>query len=66
VKLIGVDAGDVHEHRERGRIRRPEAVELRPEAAAHAREARHLPEVREQLVDLVDQVSSPGHRVRES
>jgi hypothetical protein len=66
VELLGVDAGDVHEHRERGRVRRPEAVELGPEAAAQAGEPRHLPEVREQLVDLVDQVSSPGHHVRES
>src|SRR4029453_7625062 len=66
VELLRVDARDVHEHRERGRIRGPEAAELRPEAAAHAREARHLPEVREQLVDLVDQISSPSHRVRES
>ena len=51
VDLVGIDAGQLDEDRQR--VIGAEAVDVRAEARAQAREARHLPEVGEQLLDLL-------------
>src|SRR6185437_4116023 len=62
-----IDARKLDDDVQRRRIVGAEAVALRTEASAHAREARHLPEVREELLDLaleiVEVAPSPGHHL---
>jgi len=53
------------DHRQGVRIVGVEAVEVRAEAAAEPREPRHLPEVREELLDLLLQlVDVPSAHLR--
>ena len=53
---VGIGAGQLEHDVECGRVVGAEAVALRPVAAAHSGEARHLPHVREQLLDLALEV----------
>ena len=62
-----LDAGELDDDRQLGGLVGAEAVDLRAEAAAQAREARHLPEVGEQLLDLAREavdVAPAGHADR--
>src|SRR5207244_3836468 len=61
---LRVDAGKLHDDRQLGWVGPLEAVDLGPVAALRAREAGHLPEIGEELLDLLLQaidVSPPGH-----
>src|SRR5439155_8773511 len=64
---FGLDAGQLDDDVQRGRVVRRVAVALRPEAATDAGEARHLPEVGEELLDLpleiVEVPLAPAHRL---
>ena len=50
--VLDVDAGELDDDRQLGGLVGAEAVDLRAEAVAQAREARHLPELGEELLDL--------------
>src|SRR5579864_6674873 len=53
---VGIDAGELDDDVEGGRVVRAEAVALRSEGAAEPGEAGHLPEVGEVLLDLAAEV----------
>ena len=53
---LRVHAGELHDHRQRVRLVGVEAVDVRAKAVAEAGEPRHLPEIREQLLDLLLQL----------
>jgi hypothetical protein len=61
VHLVRVDSGDVHDDGEGRRVLRAEAVKLGTKAPPQAAETRDVPEVCEQLVDLVSEVSLARH-----
>jgi len=50
---LRVDTGQLHDHRQGVGLVRVEAVDVRPEPASGCRKPRHLPEVGEQLLDLL-------------
>ena len=62
---LGVDAGKFDHHPVLGRVVGSDHVDLRPEPAAQAREARDLPELVDQLLDLalqaIEMVFLSGH-----
>jgi hypothetical protein len=59
---LRVDAGQLHDDGQRVRLVRVEAVDVRPETVPQPGEARHLPEVREQLFDLLLQLVDVASR----
>ena len=64
-QALGIDSRQLDDDPELGRFLGADDVDLRPKAAPQTREARHLPELVDELLDLalqlVELVSLPSH-----